>query len=764
MCVPVVTVQASGVANIDAFNTLTGDAKYLGAAYRDNYYLDIEETNVKDVVWVVMNGVANVLFSIIRITAYLVCSVFYHAINFDVTSLFAGQITTIQDELKKGVFDPLFTLACTGTGFLIIKKLLRRNTIGVFTEVLKIVFIVVLSIALVKCSSTVLKEATSIAKEVSLQSLLSLNNSIGGASTQQAFAEQAAGVLWVNLVHEPWKSFEFGNDLKKVEESKIELLLSKAYSVNENEANRQVLIDQLELGCFYKCVAGGRLGGIIVYLVPFLIKCLVFLAVALLQLYFQLQAVFLFILAPIVLLLALVPGYEMNIISGWMRKVLESQLSILIITLLMGLLIRTDSLMYGMRGKYGWLMVVFFQTALGIGLFLSRNQILHLASNTVHGGAGVQQGVNMISKMRDRGKKKRHSTSSNDTNSEERREKSARISRAVSRDKVQSQSSDGPSSTKHSITASDVNKTDSIAKNNAIPESVADRDEQSVSTYRTGSYGTEYETEKADASSVKRPRMDTLTDNGDTESTEVAEARPITYLGSGYDSSREILKERGLWTDDIEVRGYDAAYGEKHTANNTRGGGTVYESEQRYNDKRRGIRTQIENRDSDISRAVQRTRRDAVINSRDRDVIAERPVTNWKSDTVSRPYSVNTDMYQTTNNSPYEFNNKNTSGSASTYEREASGFKSEKSHIEEVPASNAEKTPRSKKNVRNQEVASNRRMATRTARRDTKDLSRRKVSVTDSASQSYERANMHMNRNKRPVIRTDIPEESKRGK
>ena len=55
-------------------------------------------------------------------------------------------------------------------------------------------------------------------------------------------------------------------------------------------------------------------------------------------------------------------------------------------------------------------------------------------------------------------------------------------------------------------------------------------------------------------------------------------------------------------------------------------------------------------------------------------------------------------------------------------------------------------------------------MATRTARRDTKDLSRRKVSVTDSASQSYERANMHMNRNKRPVIRTDIPEESKRGK
>lgn len=40
------------------------------------------------------------------------------------------------------------------------------------------------------------------------------------------------------------------------------------------------------------------------------------------------------LLAPIILLLAMLPGYDLNIISTWFRKILENQLSVLVLTFL----------------------------------------------------------------------------------------------------------------------------------------------------------------------------------------------------------------------------------------------------------------------------------------------------------------------------------------------------------------------------------------------------------------------------------------------
>lgn len=47
---PAQTVQASSsaIGDVTEFNNLSGNAKYLGVDYRDNYSLDIVETDISD--------------------------------------------------------------------------------------------------------------------------------------------------------------------------------------------------------------------------------------------------------------------------------------------------------------------------------------------------------------------------------------------------------------------------------------------------------------------------------------------------------------------------------------------------------------------------------------------------------------------------------------------------------------------------------------------------------------------------------------------
>lgn len=115
---PAQTVQASSsaIGDVAEFNNLSGNAKYLGVDYRDNYSLDIVETDISDGIGAyfsgmmanALNGMANALFFLERILSYLTVVVFYVSFNLNLIDLFGNQVSTIQQALNNSIFQPLF--------------------------------------------------------------------------------------------------------------------------------------------------------------------------------------------------------------------------------------------------------------------------------------------------------------------------------------------------------------------------------------------------------------------------------------------------------------------------------------------------------------------------------------------------------------------------------------------------------------------------------------------------------------------------------
>lgn len=369
-------VHASAIGEIEEFNKLDGDAKYLGNDYIDNYSLDIEKTDIFDTGDKMMNNIANGFFSFFKVFANLVCSIFYFAMKFDITDLLGNQINGIQKAMNNSIFSPLFTLACVGIAFSMIKRLLKQDVVGIMSEIVKVIGLVVFSILIVNHSDTVLSNTTKITKEISTDVLTEMNSQMKVSGKNTSYAAESAGVLWVNLIHEPWKSLEFGTapDRETVD---------KFLNTKEGSAERKDLVKEYEKdneGTFKKSKGMSRFGLLLAYLFPFLIKCCVYIAVAVIQLVFQLMALFFVLMAPLVLILAMVPGYE-GMIGGWLKKVLETQIGILIITFMMALMIKIDISLYNLVPQIGWYVGIFLQIGLSIGLFLGRNKILHVFTN-----------------------------------------------------------------------------------------------------------------------------------------------------------------------------------------------------------------------------------------------------------------------------------------------------------------------------------------------------------------------------------------------
>ncbi len=390
LAVPAGTVRAdSGIKGTNAFNHLEGDAKYLRDDYRDNYVLDIEETGVLEIHWEALNGIANALFAAIRTISYATVTLFYWALNFDIGEMFGGQINGIQQALKDTVFEPLLMLAIGACMATLLVKFAKRDAVGGIAEIGKILLVVVLSMFVVLKSDSALSLATNVTKEVSIDALSSVNDSMGMSGNREDFAAQAAGVLWVDLVHEPWKTVEFMND--DVDDGTVDSFLK----VSDPEERAELVKGMGDAACFRMTVGFERIGFLIVYLIPCLAKCLLFIVVAGALLIFQVLAVFYLILAPVMLLLFLFAGYE-SILTAWLKKMLETQIMILVITFMLALLIRTDVFLFQKADEWGWFIVLLIQIIIGAGLFLNRGKIFELLSTVQRGSATPRYAANRL--------------------------------------------------------------------------------------------------------------------------------------------------------------------------------------------------------------------------------------------------------------------------------------------------------------------------------------------------------------------------------
>lgn len=360
--------------NISRFGSLTGDAAYIN--YADNYHLDMEETGLLDAGSSIFNGIANMVFGIICLFGKIVCTLYYYCMEFNLAELFEGDIDRIQRALTGSIFTPLFYLAFCGSAVHMVQTFVKRDMIGSFVQIAKVIGVLILSIMVVRYSSTVISGATDITKDLSTSVLISVN---GGETTDTAgYAAQAAGQLWANMIHKPWVYLEFGDD--PVSRETIEQFLCVG-SGNQQYTNgsdaRAELVKNYVGNAFSKSRAGGKVAFAVFYLILAVVKGMVYIALSVLGLAYQLFAIFYALLAPVILLLIMIPSYE-PLLSAWLKKLLETQIGILMLSLLTGLLMLVDNLLYERcAGRWGWLVVIAVQAIILVVVITKRNEILN---------------------------------------------------------------------------------------------------------------------------------------------------------------------------------------------------------------------------------------------------------------------------------------------------------------------------------------------------------------------------------------------------
>ena len=392
-----VAASSSAIGDVQEFNNLSGNAKYLGSTYRDNYSLDIEEVELSDGIGEYLagktmeglNALAKVFFFLERLLAYLTVVVFYVSFNLNLVDLFGSQVLVIQQALNDSIFQPLFLMGCAAAFCVLIGRMIRQDLAGALGQIVKVIAIVMMSILVVTKSDTMLSMCNNITKEISLEILVGVNSANGYSGNINAFSGEAAGILWNNMVHQPWLTMEFGYTA-----SDDQVLGILSYKPGATERKDAVAADGS--GSFSTERATERLGFSFLYLIPCIMKCGIYIIIVLIQLVFQLLSIVYLFMAPLVLIVSLFPGYD-GLIGGWLRKILETQISILVLSLIIGILIKFDELVFDWSRSvgFGWLIALTIQIAIAIALFLNRDKLLTAMST-------VQRGVSNPRYLRNR--------------------------------------------------------------------------------------------------------------------------------------------------------------------------------------------------------------------------------------------------------------------------------------------------------------------------------------------------------------------------
>jgi len=376
---PTVTVEASGIKQIEGLTNQTeGPAKYMQDSYRDNYSLDVDKVGLLDGLFEVFNGIANVIFSMVKFIAYAAISFFYRSLTFDVTTTFSNELNTIQSILRNSIFEPLLLLGFFCSGITILKRFLQQNMVGILSEFLKVITLILISILLVNDSQTILTTTSAITKSISLSAFTGVNSLENDASeTLQNYAVKAAGILWQNMVHEPWKSLEFGDtDLRDDPD-----LVKQFLSTTPGSEERESLVEQhTDTQAFSKGRVFTKIGNCLIYFIVIAIKSILYIAVAGIMFTYQIFSIFYLLIAPLILILAFFPSYQ-SIVNVWFKKFIETQVCIFIITLVLGLIVKLDNIIFKASGDLGWFMALIFQIATIFFLYKERDKIIHAFSN-----------------------------------------------------------------------------------------------------------------------------------------------------------------------------------------------------------------------------------------------------------------------------------------------------------------------------------------------------------------------------------------------
>jgi len=404
------------------------------------YSLRTKDLGWTDVVPKVLDAIASAMFYVTSVLGWLVVTVFKWAtgknLPKDMQSNGGALSNTLIDLLKpEGFFGSLFILGVAMGFILMAIQFVRRNLQGTAIEFSKIILIYLLAIFISKHGAFALITMNDKSKEIGATVLTDIANSsgsTGGVITAANYADNTANVLWEDLIYKPWKRLQFwGVPTPTDEYAQAILVLQKEEADSNTESSKidEWIFDKMEEDdityekamakwkklsqtdknnylyggsyaeakqyidthpqAFKKDVNGARIGYMLVYAIPFVIKCLLYLLVSFILLFYQLMSILFVMISPFILIFSMFPMFGgFSLMNKWFRKLCETQVMIVIMFFLLGIIIKAaDFIAPPVTSNIGnEIFAMFAQAAVTVALVWKHNEIFAFLNFT---GASV---------------------------------------------------------------------------------------------------------------------------------------------------------------------------------------------------------------------------------------------------------------------------------------------------------------------------------------------------------------------------------------
>lgn len=324
----------------------TGLGQFMSEQYRNNYFLDPGDTSFFDISKI-LNAVANLFFSMVVLISWLTLNIFNLCFSSNIPDQFAGILDKVSTAFSKGVFTKFFIIMFMISTIMFVINYAKRNFAAIFGQLMATV-IIITSVAIITSTGarSFVIETTDLARSIGASMITSINN-VDKNDKNDGFAEDGSvtsemlGTMWANLVHKPWIILEF-NGAKSIDSEEAVTLSQEILSKNQDDNEREdIAKDHIKDVSF-----AARAGTTIVLGVITIIKCFVIMVLGVIQVFFQILAIGIVLIAPLMFLLAVVPFFGgLNLIRWLGEKYLGVQFSIVLLSFGIAMLILVDNIL-----------------------------------------------------------------------------------------------------------------------------------------------------------------------------------------------------------------------------------------------------------------------------------------------------------------------------------------------------------------------------------------------------------------------------------
>lgn len=376
-----------------------GYSKYMDEDIYD-YYLDTEEAGLLNQVDALFNKLANLFFKLIELIGRMIVSVYQNCAQYNFIHILSDKIDLIQSRLYTSLFEPLLWAALGLMGIRIIGKIWRRNLTAAIGDIVSVMIVMAAAVFVVQKSGYILGQLQFLTNSISEKVIADISYTFVEESEGQGYETAAAGVLWKNMVHTPWMLMEFGEypgGIRAVNEQTVEEIM-RLSAGKKRQQYIQNLVEQDEnfARTFSFGVGISRIPWCFCYIFLVLTKSIIIIALAVSQFIFQVLSFVFLLIAPIVLALAIFPGFDFGIVAAWLKKILGFQIATIVVAMILAVFIYLDNVIL-LNSANNFETLSAFEGFLFVGILFGSKKIAKLLETVQR---GVQNPQTLTARMR----------------------------------------------------------------------------------------------------------------------------------------------------------------------------------------------------------------------------------------------------------------------------------------------------------------------------------------------------------------------------